>query len=128
MADLWKQVVPSILMTKKNVLLTDQDVSEYPPYMVNKALSYHNDCIFIANQMNLSHHLDKKVQYDFLMSVVRSTKRPFQKWATKGTLPKEVEAVARYYSLSAKKAYEAFEVMTTEEVDAIVLEMEGLNE
>lgn len=96
--------------------------------MVNKALSYHLDCVFVANQMNLNHHLDKVVQYDFLMAGVRSAKRPFQKWATRGTLPKEVEAVARYFQLSDKKAYEAFEVMTTAEVDAIVSEMEGMRE
>ena len=51
MADLFKQVIPSILKTKKNVLLDEVDTKEYKKqaFTVNRALSYHVDCILYAN-------------------------------------------------------------------------------
>ena len=39
MADLFKEIVPSILQTKKNALLTEQDEKSYPHFMVGRALS-----------------------------------------------------------------------------------------
>jgi hypothetical protein len=127
MADLWKQVIPSIMTTKNNVLLTPEDVASYNAFMVNKALSYHLDTIFLANQMNLNPHLDKKVQYDYLMSTVRGHKRPFNKWATKTPIPKEVAAIQEYYNLSDQKALEAYKVLTKDEVDFIVSQVEAVS-
>jgi hypothetical protein len=55
MLDLFKQVIPSILKTKKNVLLDEVDTKEYKKqaFTVNRALSYHVDCVLYANQMNI---------------------------------------------------------------------------
>ena len=57
--------------------LTEKD---YIPFLVNRSLSYHSDCIMYANEMNRRHYLDKKLQNDFLLNTIRSKKRPFAKW------------------------------------------------
>ena len=61
MADLFKELIPSILQTKQYALLTDQDERSYPAFMVNRALSYHRDTILFANEMNRFSSLDNMI-------------------------------------------------------------------
>ena len=63
MSDLFKDIIPSILQTKKDVLENEKD---YTAFVVNRALSYHIDCLMYANQMNLNSKLDSKLQYHYL--------------------------------------------------------------
>ena len=65
MANLFKEVLPSILQTKEEVMLTDHDEKEYSPFMVNRALSYYRDTVLFANVMNQYPNLDKRLQYNF---------------------------------------------------------------
>ena len=53
MPDLFIEIIPSILQTKKSVVNDDIDAKDYVPFMVNRSLSYHMDCILYANEMNL---------------------------------------------------------------------------
>ena len=47
-----KDWLNSINFTKEN-LMEDPDVKkEYPPYIINRCLSGHLDCIMFANEMN----------------------------------------------------------------------------
>lgn len=77
MADLFKEILPSILQTKEYALLTDADERSYPAFMVNRALSYHRDTVLIGNEMNRFSNLDNKLKYDFLLNIVRAQKRPY---------------------------------------------------
>ena len=56
MPDLFKEIIPSILQTKENVF--GEDYSDYVPYVVNKALSYHVDCVLYANEDRKSTRLN----------------------------------------------------------------------
>jgi len=47
--DLFKDIIPSILQTKKCVINDEIDQKDYVPFVVNRALSYHMDCILYAN-------------------------------------------------------------------------------
>ncbi len=78
MADIFKEVVPSILQTKKDVLLEENDEKDYNPFIVNRALSYHLDCVPYVNQMNIHNFLDKKLQYHYLLNTIRPMKRNLQ--------------------------------------------------
>ena len=73
----------SILQTKKQLIVDDLTEKDYNPFLVNRALSQHKDCVLFANEMNRRHFTDKKMQFDFLLKTVRSMKRPFAKWAKK---------------------------------------------
>ena len=70
----------AILQTKKQMIVDEITEKEYQPFLINRALSQHKDCVLFANEMNRRHHLDKKPQFDFLLNTVRSMKRPFAKW------------------------------------------------
>ena len=59
-----------------------EDISSYPPYIINRCLSGHLDCVMFANEMNKHHFLDKDMQYSFYLNTLRKRKR-FSPWLRK---------------------------------------------
>lgn len=110
MADLFKEIIPSILQTKEYALLTEQDEKSYSSFMVNRALSYHRDTALLANEMNRFPNLDNKLKYDFLLNIVRASKRPYSKWYKKAK-SSDLDVVKEYYGYSDAKAEEALKLL-----------------
>ncbi len=108
----------AILQSKKQLIVDDLTEREYQPFLVNRALSQHNDCVMYANEMNRRHHLDKKMQNDFLLNTVRSMKRPFAKWA-KAEKNDDLECIKLAYGLSNSKAREALRLLSKEQIQKI---------
>ena len=115
MADLFKDIVPAILQTKKDVLDNEKD---YHAFVVNKALSFHPDCIMQANQMNLLPNADPKLQFQFLLNSIRGYKRPYQKWQKRETLD-NLEVVKEHFGYSNEKAKEALSILSDDQLDEI---------
>ena len=115
MADLFKEIIPSILQTKKYVLDEERD---YKPFLVNRALSYHLDCILYANQINMNPNLDSKLQYQYLLNTVRPMKRKFQPWQKTSAI-KDIDCVKQYFGYSNEKAKEALRILTDEQITLI---------
>jgi hypothetical protein len=105
----------AILQTKKQLIVDDLTEKEYQPFLVNRALSQHKDCVLFANEMNRRHHSDKKLQNDFLLNTVRSMKRPFAKWA-KAEKNDDLECIKLAYGLSDSKAREALRLLSKEQI------------
>lgn len=118
MPDLFKEILPSILQNKKSVIDNDQDAKDYNPYMVNKALSHHPDTIMFSNNMNMSYHLHKKAQYDYLINIVRGMKRPYTQWY-KASKTNDLEAVKVFFGYSTKQAREALKLLTDKQLKII---------
>jgi hypothetical protein len=117
-ADLFKEILPSILHTKKDVLPDEEEAKTYNPFLVNKALSHHIDVIMYANVMNQNFHLDKKTQYQFYINTIRSAKRPFTPWF-KAAKESDLEAVKLYFGYSDRHAREALKTLTDSQIDVI---------
>lgn len=115
MADLFKEIIPSILQTKEYVLEEEKD---YAPFIVNRALSFHYDCVLYANEMNRLTHLDRKLQYDFLINIVRGYKRPYQRWQ-KRIENEDLEAIKEYYGYSNEKAKEVLFILSDAQINEI---------
>jgi uncharacterized lipoprotein YehR (DUF1307 family) len=118
MSDLFKEIVPSILQTKKRCIETEDDEKDYNAYVVNRALSYHLDCVPYANEINMLHFLDKKLQYDYLLNSIRPMKRKFQPWQ-KAESVKDLECVKEYFGYSDAKAKEALSILTKDQLSHI---------
>ena len=108
--------------TKENVI-EDSDNPElaeklYPPYLVNRGLSFFIDTVYLANEMNRHHHLQNKMQFDFLINIVRKKKR-FSKWF-KAQPDEEVEAVMNYYGYSQDKARQVVSLLTKDQITQII--------
>jgi hypothetical protein len=108
----------AILQTKKELIVDDLSEKEYQPFLVNRALSQHKDCILFANEMNRRHHLDKKMQNAFLLNTIRSMKRPFAKWA-KAEKNDDLECIKLAYGLSDSKAREALRLLGKEQIQQL---------
>jgi hypothetical protein len=61
----------AINTTKKDVMVDDVSEKAYSPFMVNRGLSYFPDTILYANEMNLNHHIDSRLQFDFLINIIK---------------------------------------------------------
>jgi hypothetical protein len=71
-----KEWLNSINQTKTHLIDEDPSLEkEYPPYIINRCLSGHIDCVMFVNEMNQYHFLPKKMQYDFLLNSLRKKKR-----------------------------------------------------
>jgi hypothetical protein len=110
--------VNQILQGKKQLIVDDVTESEYVPFLVNRSLSYHIDCVSYANEMNRRSFIDKKLQNDFLLNTIRSKKRPFVKWA-KSDKSEDIQCIKTVYGFSDTKALEALRLLTDEQIQKL---------
>jgi hypothetical protein len=118
MPDLFKEIVPSILQTKKSVFQDDYDYKDYKPFVVNRALSYHMDCVGYVNEMNVHSGLDSDMQYQYLLNTIRPMKRKFQPWQ-KSEVDRDIESVKLYFGFSNAKAKEALRILNDDQIAEI---------
>ena len=114
-----KHYLKSINETKEHLLDSDDPMWEkkYSPYIINKCLAPFNDTIMLVNEMNMRHHLDSKLQYDFLLNTIRSKKR-YAPWVKASKL-KDLEYVKEYFGYSNEKAKAALIILDNEQINTI---------
>ena len=113
-----KDWLNSINQTKENLIEENPElVKEYAPYIVNRCLSGHIDCLMYANEMNRYHHLDKDMQYLFYLNTLRKRKR-FSPWLRKDKVT-DLECIKSYYGYSNEKASQALKILTKEQLTFI---------
>jgi len=110
--------VNAILQNKKQLIVDEITEKEYLPFIVNRSVSYHKDCIMYANEMNKRHFIDKKLQFDFLLNTVRSQKRPFAKWV-KSEKSDDLECLKTIFGFSESKARAALSLLSKEEIQQL---------
>jgi len=108
------EYVNAINDTKKDLMVDEVTEKAYIPFMINRSLSYFSDTVLAANEMNRNHHLDKKLQFSFLINIVRKRKR-FSKW-DKPELVNDVEVVKEYYGYSNEKARQVLPLLTSDQI------------
>ena len=113
-----KDWLNSINFTKDNLIEEDESLKkDYPPFIINKCLSGHLDCILFANEMNKYHFLDKDMQYNFYINILRKKKR-FSPWLRKDKIT-DLEYVKNYYGYSNEKASQALKILSHEQIEFI---------
>ena len=109
----------AINYSKEKLLDTDDRDWEkkYPPFIINKGLSYFSDTVMYANEMNRLHHASKHMQFSFFLNSIKSRKR-FSKWL-KSSKMRNLDVVKQYFGYSNKRAQEALSILTKEQIDYI---------
>lgn len=107
----------SINHSKDNLIVDDWSEKQYNAFIVNKAMSYGPDTVIAANEMNARPHLASKMQYDFLLNVVRPKKR-YNKWL-KPEKEERLEIIKEYYGYSNTKAQEALRLLSEKDLDVL---------
>ena len=109
--------INAIHHSKEKLIVDDWSEKQYNPYIINKGLSYGADTVIPANEMNSRPHLDKILQFDFLINIVRPKKR-FNKWI-KAEKIDDLEVVKEYYGYSTEKAKQVLPLLN----DSIIIEL-----
>jgi hypothetical protein len=118
-----KDWLNSINQTKIDLTTENPDaLKEYSPYIINRCLSGHIDCVLFANEMNMHHHLDKDMQYSFYLNSLRKKKR-FSPWLRKDKI-KDLECIKSYYGYSNEKASQALKILSKEQINFIKQRLE----
>jgi hypothetical protein len=107
----------AINSTKKDIMVDDDAEKKYSAFMVNRGLSYFNDTIFYANEMNKYHQIDNRLQFDFLINTIRKRKR-FSKWF-KPEQSESIELVKEYYGYNDEKARQALTLLNNEQIEML---------
>lgn len=114
-------IIGDISLNKKR-LIKETNEKDYPPFMVNRGLSYFIDTIMYANDMNLNHHIDKIMQHDYLFYSIRKAKR-FSKWA-KQKKHSDIEIIQEYYGYNHDKAKVALSILSDDQMKTIKKKLE----
>lgn len=100
----------------KTDIMTEDNESQYPAFIINRGLGFGADTVIAANEMNSRTHIDYRMQYDFLRSVIRKSKR-YNKWIK--AEESNIEAVKEYFGYSYNKAKEALTLLSDKEIAEI---------
>ena len=114
-----KDYLNAINYTKEPLLDTEDDQWEkkYPSYIINKCIAPFPDSLMLVNEINQLHHLDKKLQYDFLINSLRARKR-YTPWMKAKKL-ENLEYVKEYYGYNNEKAKSALDILNDKQISAI---------
>jgi len=114
-----KEYLNSINISKENLMDGEDPMWEkkYSSFIINKCLAPFNDTIMFVNEINMRHHLDTKLQYDFLLNTIRPKKR-FAPWVKADKL-KNLEYIKEYYGYSNEKAKQALSILNDDQITTI---------
>jgi len=114
--------INAITFNKTELMVDDWSEKQYVSYIVNKGLSYGADTVIPANEMNSRPHIDKKLQFQFLINSIRPRKR-FNKWI-KAEKIESIEVVKTYYGYSTEKARQALSILNQSQIDYLKQKLE----
>lgn len=114
--------INAITFNKTELMVDDWSEKQYVSYIVNKGLSYGADTVIPANEMNSRPHIDKKLQFQFLINSIRPRKR-FNKWI-KAEKIESIEVVKTHYGYSTEKARQALSILNQSQIDYLKQKLE----
>ena len=114
------EFVNSITYSKEDIM-NELNEKEYAPFLINRSLSYHQDCVLYVNEMNKHFDVSHKLQYHYLLNTIRKRKR-FAKWS-KPDLADDLQIVMDYYIVSREKAEEYLTILNKRDIGILKTRM-----
>lgn len=103
----------------KQYLLDDYTERLYEPWIVNKSFMAHADTLVFAEQANRMHHLDKKLQHDFMFYSVEARGKRYKPWLKKTDAEKKelklLQEVSKSAGLNLQRTKQFWRVLTVEQ-------------
>ena len=103
--------------SKKNIMVDDVAEKAYAPYIVNRALSYHLDTVLFANEMNINHDMDNRLQFDFYINTIKKRNR-FSKWH-KVIDDNDVNIIKQAFNYNKKRAEEVLSLLSKDQIQSL---------
>jgi len=118
-----KDYLNSINYDKKPLMDSEEEsIKGYPAYVVNRCMSYFNDTIFYANEINCKPGLDIKAQFDFYRLGVRKMKR-YSPWLKKEE-DDRIALIKEAFGYNEAKAREVLNIIRPKDLDNIKKSLE----
>ena len=95
-------------------MVDEVEEKAYQPFLINRALSYHQDSVFLTNEMNVRHGVDNRLQYQFFLNTLRKRQR-FSQWQ-KPYISKKLDTVKEYYQISTREAKDYVELLSDKQL------------
>jgi hypothetical protein len=105
--------VRSITETKQNIM--EGNESSYNQFIINKALSFHVDCVFYVHEIQLAGAVTDEVHYQFLLNSIDKKKR-YGSWVKKDSIPADVDLIKEAFGYSTKDAMTALELLSDKQL------------
>ena len=116
------EFVNSITFNKNDILEQDELLEkEYAPFLVNRSLSYHQDCILFANEVNRRFDMPHTLQYHYLLNSIRKRKR-FAQWSKSEKID-DLKVVMDYYQVSRQKGEEYLNILSKKQIGILKRKM-----
>ena len=109
--------INAINFTKKDLIVDDITEKEYQPFLINRTLSHFKETVLYANEMNLNHHIDNRLQNDFFINIITKKKR-FSKWVKPSEI-EDLDCIKEYYGYSNEKARQVIQLLTPQQLDVL---------
>ena len=106
--------VKSVSYDKKDIMVDDIEEKAYQPFLIIKSLSYHQDSVFLTNEMNVRHGVDNRLQYMFFLYTLRKRQR-FSQWQ-KPYISKKLDTIKEYYQISTREAKDYVELLSDKQL------------
>ena len=100
-------------------IIDGEQQKSYSPGFINRFFSYHPETVLIANSLNMNHHLDYRLQYDFLLNTIPPRKR-FSKRVVDKQHHRQIAAIQQYYHVSYERAGAIKKILRPDEIEDIV--------
>ena len=104
-----------ITYAKKGIMVDDIAEKEYNAFIINRGLSMYPDTILYANEMNIHHTADHRLQHDFFINIIRKKKR-FSKWF-KASEDENISILKEYYGYSNEKAKSVLSLLNINQIE-----------
>lgn len=105
--------VKSVTETKENIF--EGNEKDYNTFVINKALSFNVDCVFIAQELNKYSQVPKHAQYLLWLNSIEK-KRRYGKWVKKESMPDDIELIKEAYGYSDSKALTVLSLFTDKQL------------
>ena len=113
--------IKDVSFNKKDIIRNSPDAEVaakgYIPWITNKTLSYFQDTILYANEMNKYSFLPNQMQFDYFLNSINKRKR-FAEQSKKVTSD-DVLIIANYFGYSLKRAEDAMKFLTPQQIKEI---------
>lgn len=119
-----KSKQPSPFDYSKSILNSNTPIKmsqAYNPYIVNRAVAHHRDCIYTCQLLN-EFNIEPDQHYTFLFNQISKYNRPFERWVSNKNVEENVfdlDLISKYYQCSIEIAREYLSLYTPEALETL---------
>jgi hypothetical protein len=108
----------AVSYTKDTEQFTPEEIKkDYSPYVVNRMVAGYSDLVILADEMNISHNINKEYQMLFYAMMIPKKKRRVT-FASK-TKDENLKIVMEYYNITQEKADPYLKILTREQISTL---------